>query len=365
MRVLILISLLLPLAAGALARGISARVEPRLATWLMAGAALLLAGTSCGALGLLVLSPLVRMPWLAGLGHWSSTIVADAGLPGGWTSLVAAVTLGAALLATLAFAVRRGRALADVRRHARALPGDGGELVVTGDAAADAYAVPGRPGRIVVSTGMLDVLDDLGRTALLAHERAHLNARHHWFTAAARLAAAANPLVRPLASAVEYAVERWADESAASAVGDRQLVARAIASAAIAAKATKATPARTGAFGMLGGARDALSGRELWRGLFGRVGTWLGLRRRDGLAGTGTRAQRDSQAGTGARRDRLAGAGPVPRRVAALLAPAPTRRGGLPAIAASLIFLGAAALCAMLAADHLQDLISFAHASAN
>jgi len=355
MRVLILISLLFPLAAGALARGVSARVEPWLATWLMAGAALLLAGTSCGALGLLVLSPLVRMPWLAGLGHWSSTIVADAGLPGGWTSLVAAVALGAALLATLAFAVRRGRALADVRRHARALPGDGGELVVTGDAAADAYAVPGRPGRIVVSTGMLDVLDDLGRTALLAHERAHLNARHHWFTAASRLAAAANPLVRPLASAVEYSVERWADESAALAVGDRRLVARAIASAAIAAKATKAAQARAGAFGMLGGARDALSGR----GLFGRVGIWLGLGRRDGLAGAG------AGAGPVPRRDGLAGAGPVPRRVAALLAPAPTRRGGLPAIAASLIFLGAAALCAMLAADHLQDLISFAHASAN
>jgi hypothetical protein len=52
----------------------------------------------------------------------------------------------------------------------------------------------------------------------------------------------------------------------------------------------------------------------------------------------------------------------VPRRVAALLAPAP--RAGLPALAFSLIFLGVAALCALRAADHLQDLLSFAHASA-
>jgi hypothetical protein len=50
------------------------------------------------------------------------------------------------------------------------------------------------------------------------------------FVAAAHLAATASPL-RPLASAVEFAVERWADEGAAAVTGDRQL-ARAIARAA-------------------------------------------------------------------------------------------------------------------------------------
>ena len=550
MRILILCSLLFPLAARPLARTVSAHVEPRLATWLMTCAALLLAGTSCGALGLLVLSPLVRMPWLARLGHWSSQIVDDAGLPGGWTSLVAAVALGAAVLAMLTFIVRRARALADVRRHARSLPG-GGELIVTGDSAADAYAVPGRPGRIVVSTGMLDVLDDTGRTALLAHERAHLSGRHHWFTAAARLAASANPLVRPLAAAVDFTVERWADESAASAVGDRQLVARAIASAAIAAKATRAPKPKAGTLGILGAPRNATAATAQWllahtkqllrpdhrrsshaarilrtnrqqqHGLsepettppnrppststtrtlrtsrqhepaelettppaqqpsstttrFLRANRQhdhaesdsappgqqpsttttrilrasrqhdlaepettppgqqpsrsaariLRASRRHELAESDsappgqrpststTRILRASRQDEPAepettppgrrpsrsaarilrasrrhepaeldsapagwwslggvwrlvrgRRNDLAGAGPVPRRVAALLAPAPTPRGGLPALTASLIFLGAAALCAMLAADHLQDLISFAHANA-
>lgn len=342
MRVLILLSLLFPLAAGPLARAVSTRVEPMLATWLMAGGALLLAGTSCGALGLLVLSPLVRMAWLARLGHWSSSIVAGAGLPGGWTSLAAAVVLGAALLGAVAFAVRRGRALADAWRHARSLPG-GDELVVTGDLAADAYAVPGwpgQPGRIVVSEGMLDALDDRGQAALLAHERAHLTGRHHWFTAVARLAAAANPLVRPLASAVEYSVERWADESAALAVGDRRLVARAIASAAIAAKATKAGAghALSGALGVVGSSESCarMSGQRMARIAF----SWM--------------AGRD---------DRLGSAGPVPRRVAALLAEAPTPRRALPTLAASLLFLGAVAVCALVAADHLQDLLSFAHAT--
>jgi hypothetical protein len=335
MRALILCCLLFPLAARPLARIILARIEPKLATWLLAGAALLLAGTSCGALGLLVLSPLVRMPWLARLGHWSSTIVAGAGLPGGWTSPIAAAALGAAVLAAGAFVVRRARALADVRRHAQSLPG-GDELVVTGDAAADAYAVPGRPGRIVVSKAMLDALDDRGRAALLAHERAHLAGRHHWFTSAARLAAAANPMVRPLAEAVEYTVERWADESAASALGDRHLVARAIANAALAAKATKAKKPILGALGILGEAKDIVAG---WRHLFG-----------------GSRLA--------ARQNNLAGAGPVPRRVAALLAPAPTPRHALPALATTLLFLAAVALCAFKAADYLQDLISYAHASA-
>lgn len=104
--------------------------------------------------------------------------------------------------------------------------------------AAVTYTVPGRPGRIVVSTAMLEALDEPGRRALLAHERAHVRGRHYIFAAAARLAAAANPLVRPLAGAVEYAVERWADEHAADELGDRRQVATAIATAAIATKRT-------------------------------------------------------------------------------------------------------------------------------
>jgi hypothetical protein len=50
--------------------------------------------------------------------------------------------------------------------------------------------------------------------ALLAYERAYLRGRHHWFTAAAEPAAAANPLLRPLARAVAFTIERWADEEA-------------------------------------------------------------------------------------------------------------------------------------------------------
>jgi Zn-dependent protease with chaperone function len=48
-------------------------------------------------------------------------------------------------------------------------------------------------------------LDDRGREALLAHEQAHLSARHHLFTTAAHLAAAANPLL-PAAATLAIAI---------------------------------------------------------------------------------------------------------------------------------------------------------------
>jgi hypothetical protein len=53
----------------------------------------------------------------------------------------------------------------------------------------------------------------------------HLAHRHAWWNLAADLAAAVNPLLRPTARAAATAVERWADEDAARAIGDRRQVA--------------------------------------------------------------------------------------------------------------------------------------------
>jgi hypothetical protein len=52
--------------------------------------------------------------------------------------------------------------------------------------------------------------------------------------AAAEAAAAVNPVLIPARRAVAYLCERWADEAAAAAVGDRHLTARALATAALA-----------------------------------------------------------------------------------------------------------------------------------
>ena len=87
---------------------------------------------------------------------------------------------------------------------------------------------------MVVSTAMLRALPPAERRALLAHEAAHLRHHHHLHVQLAELAAAANPLLRPLAAAVHAGVERWADEEAAAEVGDRALAARPLARAGLA-----------------------------------------------------------------------------------------------------------------------------------
>ena len=324
LRLVVCLTLLFPLPVLALARPIAARVEPRCATWLLTGAAVALAASSSAALALAALTALLRIPSIAALGSWSPVVIGRGDSISVGTAVIAGALLGAALTATARFALRRGRALAEAFRHARGLPGRG-QVVVTEDSSADAYTIPGRPGRIVVSAGMLDTLDDAGRAALLAHERAHLSGRHYAFTSAARFAAAANPLLRPLAAAVEFTVERWADERAATAVGDRRLVAETIARAAVAVKRTRSHAFPSAALGIAVG-----------------------------------RATSRFTALAGARS--LATAGPVPRRVAALLAPPPERRWILQAVVA--LVVAVAGFCALDAAHDLHELLETAYTGA-
>lgn len=312
MRIFVYMTLFFPFAAVPIARLATARLHPRHATWVLSAAAVVLAATSCGALGLLAMAAIVRVPLLARLGHWSTAVIDSGDSTSTAVALAAGVLFGAALLATAVFVAARTRALMDAFTHARGLPGLD-SLVVTPEKGADAYTVPGLPGRIVVSSGMLDALDQPGRQALLAHENAHLNGHHYIYATAARLAAAANPLLRPIAGAVDYAVERWADEYAATAVRDRRQVATAVARAAIAAKHS---PARLTPAAALGA-------------VFSRAG---------GLP--------------------LSGAGPVPRRVAALLRPEP--RTSLLALATVLAVVAVAGVCALAAAHDLHDLLSLA-----
>lgn len=148
------------------------------------------------------------------------------------TAVAVAALLVLALLAvrvTVA-AARRARALHETYRIAATLPAPAGDLAVLDTTEPHAYAVPGRPGRIVVSTGLLRRLDAHQRHALLAHERAHLTGHHHRHHTAARLAAA-NPLPHRLPSGVTLTCERRADEAAAT-TSQRDTVADALLRAA-------------------------------------------------------------------------------------------------------------------------------------
>ena len=111
-----------------------------------------------------------------------------------------------------------------------------GPLTVLDDAAPIAFARSGRRGGVVVSTGMLDVLEPAERQVLFAHERAHVRARHDVHLLLHRLATATLPWLAALGDAVRLATERAADAEALAEVrGDRRLVATAIARAALAA----------------------------------------------------------------------------------------------------------------------------------
>ena len=138
-------------------------------------------------------------------------------------------------IASLAVLSRRAARVTSVRNHTthtlhhicRLCPG-AGELAVTQDLAVYAFAVPGRPGRILVSSGLLTSSTPAERRVVLAHERSHLHRGHHRLRAAVDLAAAVNPFLIPTRDAVAYLLERAADEDAAAAVGSRAAAARAL-----------------------------------------------------------------------------------------------------------------------------------------
>ncbi|MEV7544890.1 M56 family metallopeptidase [Streptomyces sp. NPDC089915] len=309
MHLAVYLPLLFPALAGLSAEPLARRLEPRLATWLLTASGLLLAASSTLVLGLLALAGLVRIPLVDTLKGYSPEVIARQD-PAAWpAALAGAVLLALAVLAAVRLAARRAGALWSAALEAACLPGPG-PVVVTDDPGADAYAMPGLPGRIVISHGMLDALDPAGHEILLSHERAHLRHHHYAFVSLTQLAAAANPLLRPLARAVAYTVERWADEHAARHTGNRRAVAETVARAAIAAKH--------------GGGRRFSPAAALG---------FLGRRPRPGM---------------------------VPRRVAALLAPPPQRRPLL--LAAAGVLLAATTLCALEAAEDLHRFLELAHA---
>ncbi|MFG2942182.1 M56 family metallopeptidase [Streptomyces sp. NPDC048282] len=229
---LLILPLLVPFALPALARRALDRLSPAAALWTVTGSAVALAGCSLAALGAFVLTGLLRLPFFASLGELIQP------LRFGSDRLVlplAAVSAGAVALGTrrlVRTVLHQARAFHAARAEAgRAAAGD---LCVVDSPCPDAYALPGRPHRIVVTTGMLRSLDGAEREALFAHERAHNAGGHHFFLAVAELAAHCHPALRRVRDVVRLAVERVADEAAARAVGDRRLTARAIARAALA-----------------------------------------------------------------------------------------------------------------------------------
>jgi hypothetical protein len=238
MTALFLLPLLLPCVLPALARRAVDRLAPVVALWAITVCAVVLAGCSLAALGAFVLIGLLKVPLFAAVGelihplHTASDLVV---LPVAATSVGVLAVCGWTLVRSV---LRQTRAFRAARTQAGLGPA-AGDLCVVDSPRPDAYALPGRPHRIVVTTAMLRSLDGAEREALFAHERAHNEGGHHYFLAAAELAAHCHPALRPVRETIRLAAERAADEAAAAGVGDRRLTARAIARAALAGQAAR------------------------------------------------------------------------------------------------------------------------------
>ncbi|MEK6441840.1 M56 family metallopeptidase [Pseudonocardia sp. T1-2H] len=95
-----------------------------------------------------------------------------------------------------------------------------------------AYSIAGRHPAVVVSSGAIDLLTEPQLGAVLAHENAHLLARHHRWQVTAALAAAAMPIVPMLREAparVGRLLEMDADELAADHHEPRVLASALVA----------------------------------------------------------------------------------------------------------------------------------------
>ncbi|MFE2527638.1 M48 family metalloprotease [Streptomyces sp. NPDC059382] len=229
--VLVVLTLALPWGAAAVARRLAGALPPRHACWTLTVAAVLMAGGTISAL-----IGLFHVPFLASLERIPLVRVLEV-----WPAAVpVACVAGVIMLLQLVLLVRRWFRQRSLIKHAWQSAaegtGDGDVLVVPG-ADVDAFALPGyrgRSGRVVVTSGMVRALRHGEREVLLAHERAHLSDRHHLLSAVVDLATTVHPAVRGVRASLGFHLERWADEAAAAAVGNRKVAAAAIARAALA-----------------------------------------------------------------------------------------------------------------------------------
>ncbi|MEV6986463.1 M56 family metallopeptidase [Sphaerisporangium sp. NPDC051017] len=225
--------LTVPVVVVALTTLLADRLPPSPAAvvlaWSAAGAAL----ASLLNLAAFTVKAVAEVPLVAGHLGWSHQTVIDDTAHVRWVPWLCAILLMWSAVGVRRVVTRNRRARS-MALHLAAAAGHHGVVVVQ-SAEVEAFAVPGRPGHVVVTTGMRAILADEQYEALLAHERAHLDQGHPRLMLLSDLAGAAHPVLRWVSDPVSYLVERAADEHAASMVGDRRILAQAIGTAALAA----------------------------------------------------------------------------------------------------------------------------------
>lgn len=166
---------------------------------------------------------LAHLPLLGGRLEWCAKAIGVHDPIPWWVGLPA-------LVVTVAGVVRARSVIRCFRELRHDQPGG---VEITEHVRPFAFTLPGRGGHVIVSSALLQMLDESEQSVVLAHERAHAAHRHDRYLLVAQFAAAVVPPLRPLAGRLQFSLERWADESAVVHCGDRGLVARTLGKVAL------------------------------------------------------------------------------------------------------------------------------------
>ncbi len=207
--------LLVTLVVAAVATSAHRRLPPRLATRFVTIALVLVVVAALPTALIVAVAFLAHVPVIGFGFEWCAQAMGLHGSVPAWLGgpVVVLITVGAV------------RALRLLRQHRTLRVEHPRPIHVARSHKPYAVTLPGRAGQIVISTAMVELLDDDEQRIVVAHERAHARYRHDRYLLTAELAAAVLPPLRALAKRVNYSIERWADEAAATACGDRRLVA--------------------------------------------------------------------------------------------------------------------------------------------
>jgi len=220
-------SLVLPLIAAVfvalLLTTTHRRLPPVVATWMVTVTLAVVAAAAVPTMWIVSLGYLAHLPFVGGQLQWCAEAFGVHERIPEWIGVPA-------LLLTVVGLVRVCSVLGNYRKLRRSSPGI---VEIAEHARPFAFTLPGRGGHVVLSSGLVNLLDEEERGVVLAHERAHACNRHDRYLLVAQFAAALAPFLRPLAARVQFSLERFADEVAVAHCGDRSFVARTLGKVAL------------------------------------------------------------------------------------------------------------------------------------
>jgi len=234
----ILLPALIAAVAGTMATATHRRLRPHVAARLMVVTIAAVAVAVVPAMLVLGLGFVAHLPWFGGALAWCRDALGLHHQIPPWLGVpaVAACVIGATRLHRVRRTWRRLRCT------------NAGEPEVLASADLFAYTMPGAGGQIVVSSGLVERLDERELAVVVAHERAHAIHRHDRYVLVGAVAVALVPALVPLQRQLRFTLERWADETAVAELAvERHVVARTLASVALSGAAAPA-----GAVGIVG-----------------------------------------------------------------------------------------------------------------